>query len=299
MAGVAGGAAAVVLPGRALAQAARCADVAPGPRPQNTPRSFVGQTLDEIVERGFAEFALYENLPPYSWLEAGRPRGVDVAVARIVAEALGVEARIRLVQASETVEADLMNYVWRGSVVGGRVSNVMLRVPYDSAFACRIEHVVFTGQYSVETLAVAYRRADYPDEGPGPGSFRTASVAVENDSLADFYLSGIGRGLLMPNIRRFRTTAQAVAALAEGEVRTAMGARGQLEWGVRDRPDLAVHVPHMPGLARGTWTLGLAVHQSHRDLAYAADDAIRAALEDGRIAAAHTALGLSFTPPDR
>jgi hypothetical protein len=55
----------------------------------------------------------------------------------------------------------------------------------------------------------------------------------------------------------------------------------------------------MPGFAAGRWTLGLAVHQSHRDLGYALDDAVAAALADGRIAAIYAQFGASFMAPDR
>jgi hypothetical protein len=41
------------------------------------------------------------------------------------------------------------------------------------------------------------------------------------------------------------------------------------------------------------------VHQSHKDLSYALDDAITAALADGRLKAAHAAYGVTFTPPTR
>ena len=39
--------------------------------------------------------------------------------------------------------------------------------------------------------------------------------------------------------------------------------------------------PPLPGFALGSWTVGIAVHHSHRDLAYALDDAVVAALADG------------------
>ena len=52
-----------------------------------------------------------------------------------------------------------------------------------------------------------------------------------------------------------------------------MGARAQLEHGLTE--GLALHAPPLPGLAAGTWTVGVAVSQSHRQLAYAVDDAIR------------------------
>ncbi|MFN3282433.1 MAG: transporter substrate-binding domain-containing protein, partial [Tabrizicola sp.] len=108
---------------------ARCEDHKPGARPQNTPREFVGQTLDEIVERGWIEIAVYEDYPPYSWQEGSTPRGVDVEVGRIIAESLGVEPRFRFVQAGENLDQDLLNYVWKGAAVGGHVSNLMMRVP--------------------------------------------------------------------------------------------------------------------------------------------------------------------------
>jgi len=279
------------------AAAARCEDVVPQARPQNTPREFVGQDLDQITERGFIEFAVYENFPPYSWEEGGQPRGIDIEIGRLIAEALGVEPRFRLVQAGETVQADLMNYVWKGAAVNGRVSNVMLHVPYDSAFACRVEQVVFTGQYYAEQIAIAYRTEDYPDGGPVPAFFRYDTVAVENDSIADFYLSSFAGGQMRENVHRYPTMAAAMAALRAGETMAAMGPLAQLEHWAGE--GIAVHTPPLPGLAIGRWTLGVAVHHSHRDVSYAVDDAIAAALADGRIQAIFADYGLTFTEPER
>ncbi|HEU0221106.1 MAG TPA: amino acid ABC transporter substrate-binding protein, partial [Paracoccaceae bacterium] len=52
--------------------AARCENVAPEAKPQNIGRDVVGQNLDEIRERGFVTFAVYEDFPPWSWEEGGR-----------------------------------------------------------------------------------------------------------------------------------------------------------------------------------------------------------------------------------
>ena len=279
--------------GAALAQ--RCADHVPGARPQNTPRAFVGQGLDEIRARGFIEFAVYEDFAPYSWRDGDEARGVDVELGRIIAEYVGVEPRFRFVPASETVEADLMNYVWRGAIVDGRVSNVMLHVPYDSQLVCRIEQVVLTGQYFNERVAIAYRTDVYPDKAPTPAVFRFETVGVENDSIADFYLSSFAGGAIVPKMRRFRTPEAAMAALAAGEVTAVMGLRGQLEHGAVE--GVAIDDGPFPNFGRGEWTLGLAVHQSHRDLAYEVDDAVQEALRDGRLAAIFEASGLSFHPP--
>lgn len=291
----------------ALPVFARCENVAPGPRPQNTAREFVGQTMDEIIDRGTLNIAVYEDFPPYSWLDGAEPKGVDIEIGRILAESLGVAPEYRFVQAGENLQTDLMSYVWRGTVQKEPVSNVMLRVPYNSEFTCLVEQVVFTGQYAKEEIAIAYRLEAYPDavpsdearhEGaPVPAFFRFDTVAVENDSISDFYLTAFPGGQIGPNIHRFKTMAEGMAALNAGEVMAAMGPRAQLQAGAGD--GVRVHQPPLPGFALGSWTVGIAVHHSHRDLSYALDDAITAALADGRLAAAYAKYGLSFTLPDR
>ena len=286
--------AAVLCLGWSAAAEARCEGVLPGAKPQNTSRDIVGKDLDQIVERGFIEFAVYEDFAPYSWQEAGQARGVDIELGRLIAEDLGVAARFNFVAAAETVDDDLRNYVWRGPLIGGRVSNVMLHVPYNSDLDCRIEQAVLTGQYFNESIAIAYRRDAYPDSAPLPAYFRYDSVGVENDSIADFYLSSFANGQARPNIRRYTTPAEAMAALAAGEVMAVMGARGQLEFGLTEA--LALHQPPLPGFAVGEWTLGVAVRHTYRPLAYAVDDAVRAAVTDGRLQAIFADYGLTYSP---
>lgn len=242
-------------------------------------------------------FAVYEDYPPYSWQEAGTPRGIDIDIARIIAQDLGVEARFNFVAAGENLEADLRNNIWKGAIIGGRVSNVMMRVPYDSSFKCRVEQVVFTGQYAAESVAIAYAKAAYPEEKPVPAYFRFDTVAVENDSIADFYLSGFAGGQLAGKVQRYTDMGAAMQALNAGETKAAMGPLGQLEYGLTGKTD--VHQPPLAGFAVSKWTLGVAVNFSYRPLSYAVDDAINFALQDGRIEEIYENYGLSFQPPER
>ena len=274
-----------------------CADHVPQPKPQNAGRDIVGQDIDQIMERGYATFAVYEDYPPYSWEEAGQPRGIDVDIARIIAEDLGVEPQFKFIAAGENLDADLRNHIWKGPIVGGAVSNVMLRVPYDSAFNCRVEQVVFTGQYMTESIAIAYYEEAYPDGGPLPAYFRFDTVAVENDSIADFYLTGFAGGQLAAGVRRYPTMQDAMAALSKGEVMAAMGPRAQLEFGATEGS--AIHEPPLPGFAKSKWVLGTGSHFAYRGLSYTVDDAIFAALSDGRIAAIFESYGLTHQPPER
>lgn len=274
-----------------------CADHIPQERPQNTGRDIVGQDLDQLQEQGHMLFAVYADFPPYSWQEAGQPRGVDIDIARLIAEDLGVEARFNFVAAGENLDADLRNNIWQGGVVDRRVSNVMMRIPYDSAFKCRVEQVVFTGQYAAESIAIAYDRASYPDDKPVPAYFRFDTVAVENDSISDFYLSSFAGGQLSAKVRRFPDMAAAMAALNRHETMAAMGPLGQIEHALSETS--GVHQPPLAGFAVSRWTLGVGVNFRYRPLSYAVDDAIAAALDDGRIARIFSEYGLTFQPPER
>ena len=274
-----------------------CADYTPQQRPQNVGRDIVGQELDQIQDQGHMLFAVYEDFPPYSWEEGGQPRGVDIEIARLIAKDLGVEARFNFVDAGENLDADLRNNIWKGPIIGGRIANVMMRVPYDSSFKCRVEQVVFTGQYAAESIAIAYDKTSYPEEKPVPAYFRFDSVGVENDSIADFYLSSFAGGQLAGNMQRHTTMAEAMAALNAGQVMAAMGPLGQIEYGLSDSSD--VHQPPLAGFAVSKWTLGVAVNFRYRPLSYAVDDAINYALQDGRIAAIYADYGRSFQEPER
>jgi ABC-type amino acid transport substrate-binding protein len=274
-----------------------CADHIPQPKPQNVGRDIVGQDMDTIQDQGHMMFAVYEDYPPYSWDEAGQPRGIDIDIARIIAADLGVEAHFNFVAAGENLEADLRNNIWKGAVIGGRVANVMMRVPYDSAFKCRVEQVVFTGQYSAETIAIAYDKASYPEEKPVPAYFRFDAVAVENDSIADFYLSSFAGGQLSGKMQRYPDMIEVMNALTLGKTKAAMGPLAQLEYGLNDAT--AVHQPALAGFAVSKWTLGVAVNFRYRPLSYAVDDALNYALQDGRIAQVYESYGLSFQAPER
>lgn len=275
---------------------ARCGDHVPQPKPQNVARDIVGADLDTIQDRGFISFAAYEDFPPWSYMQGGKPAGVDIEIGKLIADELGVEARFTLVGAGETLEDDLRNWVWRGPIIGGAVANVMLHVPYDSEFGCRVEQVVFTGQYHVEEIAIAYRTDAYPDNPPVPAYFRFDTVAVENDSIADFYLTSFPGGLLAPNVRRFPSSKAAMQALEDGAVKAAMGARAELEAGLTD--GLGLHSPPLPGFAVGKWTVGVGIHFAYRPLAYSVDDVIYRAIQDGRIEKIFADHRLTFAPPE-
>ncbi|CUH77344.1 transporter substrate-binding domain-containing protein [Tropicibacter naphthalenivorans] len=272
-----------------------CADYVPQPKPQNAGRDIVGQDIDQIRERGYMTFALYDDYPPYSFEEGGQIKGIDVEIAKLVAEFIGVDAQFKLVAAGENLEADLRNNIWKGPVVGGAVSNVMMRIPYDSSFKCRTEQVVYPGQYQEERIAIAYRESEYPEDKPVPAYFRFDTVAVENDSISDFYLTGFAGGQTAAGVRRYPSMKEAMEALNAGETMAAMGPLAQLEYFAGE--GVGIHEPPLAGLAKSKWPLGMASHFAYRGLYYDIGDAISAGLSDGRIAQIFADFGLTHNPP--
>ena len=279
------------------AQANNCENVKFGfghyRKPQNTGRDILGKSLDDIQDQGWMTFAVYADFAPYSYREDGKLVGVDIDIARLIANELGVEARFYETAADENVDADLRNNIWKGAIIGGPVSNVMMHIPYNRELVCRNEQVVLGGQYFNEKIAIAYSKKEYPEDGPTPPYFRFDPVGVENDTISDFYLSSVFGGQLIPNMRRYVSVDKAMEALRSGEVKAVVGPLGQLEHGLNDQT--AVHTPPLPGLALGSWTLSVATNFRWRPLGYAVDDAINAAITDGRMEEIFKSHGLTYT----
>lgn len=146
-------------------------------------------------------------------------------------------------------------------------------------------------------MAIAYGTADYPEKGTVPAVLRFDPVGVENDSISDFFLTSVAHGATADKVHRYKSTAAAMAGLSAHEVMAVMGPRAELDANLA--PGLAVHEPPLLGLAKSKWTLGAAISLQHRPLAYAVDDAVASALEDGRIAAIFAGYGVDFRPPER
>lgn len=280
---------------------ARCEDLAKGyddviPKRADT-RIDVGQDYDTIVERGFLTFAVYEDFAPFSWEEGGKPRGIDIEIAQIIADDIGVDAKFNFFSADENVDADLRNQVWKGPLINGAVSNIMMHVPYSKDLQCRNELVVLNGQYFNETLATAYRAETFPDGAPTTPYYRFHKVGVENHTISDFYLSNFNGGMLLSNIVHYPSHELAFEGMGAGEVDAVMGVRSILEY--LDQSDaVEVDSPPLVNFALDTWTLGIAVRHNFREVSYAADYALADAIADGRIKAIFDKYGVTYTPPE-
>lgn len=257
-------------------------------------------TLETVKARGTLEVALYDAFPPYSYkADKGGPSGVDVDLARALAEKLGLQTKVRLFPADESMGDDLRNNLWKGHYLGGGVADVMLHVAADPKFAAQEDKVAFFGAYFNEAVTVVYH-PDRMEAFESPMALSTQKVGVEIDSISDYYLSGAFNGRLRTAAVRHGSLVEAVTAFKNGEVDAVMAPRGELQglMSAADFGKVEFKQQELAGLFRTSWDIGMAVKQADDT---ALRDALDKALEDlkteGRLAEIFAAHGVDYVAP--
>lgn len=247
--------------------------------------------LDDLKAAGSLRVAVYRDYPPYSWQEAGEMRGIDADLARAIGRELGLKVTFMPLTPADDVDGDLRNAIWKGHYLGGGTAELMLRVPYDPAFAQRNHNAVLFGAYASEQLAWAGQR-------PTAMTLidRASRIGVENDSLADLYLSSLQGGRLRDSIKHYPNSPAAARALLAGDVDAVFAPQGELDWalagtGQRIEPLAA------PGLIKSQWEIGMATKESLRDLAWAVTDVIEALRQSGELERIYQRHQVRFLPP--
>lgn len=265
------------------------------------------RSYDSIIESGVLKVALYEDFPPYSFQQDGQPRGVDYEVARALASGLGLKLELIWASAGEKLDDDLRDYIWRGHYLRPDVlADVMLRVPYDREFSQMSnefgelvnELVVMFGPYQRERWQVAYdlRRLEAV---PSVAVFQQHPIGVEVDSVPSFYLSSVFDGMLSGKTHHFSTPQAAFAGMKKGEVDAVMAMRGEIDWQVKQAADsnLALAENAYPDMGRQVWDIGMAVHESNRQLAYALEEKLEELILAGDIKQLYNRYGLRYELP--
>ncbi|MFZ5459095.1 substrate-binding periplasmic protein [Stutzerimonas stutzeri] len=265
------------------------------------------RAFDDIIESGVLKVAMYENFPPYSYQQDGQPRGVDFELAQKLAEGLGLKLEVLWVTPDETLDDDLRNFIWKGHYLRRDVlADVMLRVPYDREFSYKRnelgelinELVVMFGPYQRERWQTAYdvRRIE---DVPSVAVFQYHPIGVEVDSVPSFYLSSVFEGRLAKNLHHYPSVQQAFAALKGGEVDATMAMRGEIEWLMAQAGDSHLKLAEnaYPNMGKQVWDLGMAVHESNRQLAYALEEVLEPLILEGGMEKLYAKHGLHYELP--
>ena len=259
--------------------------------------STTARPLDDVLESKYIRIFVYENFPPYSYYtKENKLTGIDVEIARRMAEKLGVKIEFFVRDADENVDDDLRNNIWKGHYMGGGIADVMMHVPVDDELRKNNTLAVIFGRYYTERMAIASDEKQVGKTGT-LAPFLYNKIGVELDTLADFYLSSPStfNGQLRDKVVRYRVFKDAIEGLKKKEVAGLMGPRGQLEAAVKatNRPYI-VSSPPFPGMALPRWNIGMAVKEDSRDLAYKLGDIIIELRESGELKKIFAKYGLTY-----
>ncbi len=264
------------------------------------PRPVLARPYDDVIKTGTISFAVYAENQPWSWREGAEPKGIDVEIGLGIAEGLGVTPSFLVRQAGEKVDDDLRVNVWRGDIVERIVADVMLHVPYDRVLETNAEaRAVLFNPYFGEEIAVVYDTAVLPEVSTF-ARFVYKPIAVEVDTVSDFFLSNAFGGRLHPSIRRGRILVEAVQLFIDGEAPAFMGTRAQCEWAAKlaGSRTTALPQPPMPGILRPSWPIAMAVKEDSRDLGYAIGDIVEAMRAQGKLDEICARHGVTYRMPD-
>lgn len=264
--------------------------------------SALARPFDEVKSSGVLRVALYRDNAPFSDDPDGKPVGIDVDLARMIAEKLGLKAEIRIVEASENVDGDFRLNLWRGDLAGSKLADLMLNVPADKMLALRNEQVFFTAPYVEQRLAIAYRLGSVEGGFQDFQDIDGKTVAVEGTSPVDALLGFANGGAYRESIKHYRNFAQAAAAYLASETDFLAGSRAAIEAALAAAPKdrrggIDVKDLVAAGVIKTRWELCGAVRTDSRDLAYQIGDAITALTAEGGVKAAFAAHGASFNAP--
>ena len=259
--GLAGSAAAVVLPGTGWAQTAT-------PTP----------TLDKLRLRGTLSVAMYHDMPPFHV----KGQGIDVEIAEQLAKALGLKLSMLPFNADENMNDDLRNMVWKGHYLGFGPADVLLHVPVDRPLMAENPRVNIFAPYFRERIVVA-RDLQVVPRMDSLDDFAGKRIAVPGQSLAGWLLIGAESGKYREQLlTQWKDGAQAGQALLRGEVAAAAGMASELESVFAGNARYAIEPLPVPRMRDG-WAVGLAVKREATDLAQALQAAMNQLAESGEL----------------
>lgn len=266
------------------------------------------RTYDQMIAAGELKVAVYKDFAPYSFEDAGQARGVDVDLAQALATALGVKLKLIWAPAGEKLDDDLRDYIWRSSQLHNQqLADLMMRVPYDRDYSQKRnelgelenDHVVMFGPYQNEQWQVAFDRRRLESVG-SVAVFEQHPIGVEVDSVPSFYLTSVFNGMLAAKTHHYPGVPQAFAAMKAGEVDAVMAMRGEVDWQMHEAhdPQVALAENAYPNMGKQRWEIGMAVHESNRQLSYAVEEALEALIREGKVQAIYAGYGLQYEVPE-
>jgi ABC-type amino acid transport substrate-binding protein len=265
------------------------------------------RSLDDIKASGEIIIAVYENFPPYSFMQNDEPKGIDIELGKRIAESLDVKPKFNFAATTgESLADDLRINIWKGNTVHKNKADIMLRVPYDydylrltdkSTGALQNDLVTIKSPYQSEKWIVATHKETIPKINT-LAIFAYQTVGVEVDTLPDLHLSAFANGLLRKNIKHYTKFDEAIKDFKEGKIDSITGLKSQLEYLLdyknnQDKYYFSENIPQM----KSQWDIGVAASSNYKDLSYHIDNLINDAYSNNQLKEIFGSFNVEYLPP--
>lgn len=264
------------------------------------------RSLDEIKESGEIIIAIYKDFPPYSYIEKGEAKGVDIELGKLIAKNLKVKPIWYWTGSDESLEDDLRNVIWKGHLIHKTKADLMLRVPFDYDFIrqkdkstgeLENELVVMKAPYHAESWVIATDKEFLPELN-SLAQFQFNTVGVEIDTLPDAHFTSSFQGRLKANVKHYRSIFEATKALQEKKIRAVAGLKSQLEYALdyKNNKDKFFMTKKID-FVKSKWDIGIAVSHEFRALGYEVEGLIEEFYKKGLIQKIFEKYNVSYNQP--
>ncbi|MFT6919325.1 MAG: polar amino acid transport system substrate-binding protein [Cognaticolwellia sp.] len=250
------------------------------------------RSYDDIIEKNEIIVAVYRDFQPFSYLENGEEKGIDIDLAHAIAKELGVKLKLRWMTADETVDDDLRNNLWKGHFLKRTVADLMLRVPYDRDYSLLRDdigelvhqHVHIFAPFHTESWKVIFNSKKI-ESVETIAVFQYHDVGVEVDSIPQFYLTSAFQGRMRDRAKQFPTISEAISAMTESKIDAVMGLTSQIshyQAGL-SKTNYPLAKNAFPMMGQQQWDIGMAVKNDYRQLGYMVADIVESMIDTGEI----------------
>jgi ABC-type amino acid transport substrate-binding protein len=252
--------------------------------------------LDAVKQSGVLRVAVYQDYKPYSWRENDKPKGIDVEIAKLIAERLGVSLDLFELRADDDINDDLRNGVWRGSVLGAAPGDVMLHVPYDKRIEQTNDRVSLLAPYHIDGMAMVVDPAKSA-AGADLTLLKSDKAAVAVGTIGDMVLISVQDHALQPNVVHERTLEQAAEDFEHGRVAAFYGEASAAQAFARHGARPYALVYPKTGMA-ADWPIGVAVKRDSRDLGAEVAATLDEISANGRLKQIFADYGVDWRKPE-
>lgn len=265
------------------------------------------RSYDDIIESNEIVIAVYSDFQPFSYVDNGEEKGIDIDLAHVIAQKLGVKLRLRWMTADENVDDDLRNNLWKGHFINRTIADLMLRVPYDRDYSLlrddigelAHQHVHMFAPFHTESWKVIFNSKKI-DSVETIAVFQYHDIGVEVDSIPQFYLTSAFQGRMRDRAKQYPSISLAITAMTESKVDAVMGLTSQISHyqGLLSKINYPLAQNAFPLMGQQQWDIGMAVKVDYRELGYAVADIVEKMIKNGGMADIFAKYNVIYKIPD-